>query len=151
MAAPPTFLAEDVLQHRAVTLADLAVFRGEVIAEIRAIDSRTPKSLLRMEEVMRRVGLRKSSIHAKIAAGEFPSPVDLGGGRAIGFVSTEIDRWVEETIAASRRNDAATRGARTPTKARRAREERKERLAGTDLQRDGHARAAVSAERQAAP
>jgi prophage regulatory protein len=84
-----------------------------------------------MEKVVERVGLKDSSIQAQISAGLFPAPVDLGGGRAVGFVSSEVDRWIEERIAASRSSGAAARAmreARTPIAARRAHEGRKKRV-----------------------
>ena len=43
-----------------------------------AIHVQQPLSLLRLPAVKARVGLCRSSIYAKIAAGEFPSPINLG-------------------------------------------------------------------------
>jgi len=64
-------------------------------------------SLLRLPEVINRVGLSRSSIYTKIAAGTFPQPVRLSS-RAMAFVSTEIDDWITERIAASRSPSAAS-------------------------------------------
>ena len=53
--------------------------------------------ILRLPAVKARTGLSRSSIYAKIAAGDFPSPVILGDSeksRAIGFIESEIEEWI---------------------------------------------------------
>lgn len=57
--------------------------------------------LLRLPDVRRRVGLCRSEIYRRIARGEFPAAVRLGG-RCVAWVSAEINRWIAERIAASR-------------------------------------------------
>lgn len=58
-------------------------------------------SLLRLPEVSRRVGIKRSAIYALIERGEFPPPVRLGA-RVSAWPSDEIDAWVAARIAASR-------------------------------------------------
>lgn len=58
-------------------------------------------SILRRPEVEGRTGLSRSTIYLKIAQGSFPRPVSLGP-RAVGWVSAEIDAWIEQQVAASR-------------------------------------------------
>tara|TARA_B100000676_G_scaffold313222_1_gene392432 strand:- start:1945 stop:2142 length:198 start_codon:yes stop_codon:yes gene_type:complete len=53
--------------------------------------------LIRLAEVMKNTGLGRSSIYKRIAEGEFPKPVPLGG-RAVGWVSDEIETWILERI-----------------------------------------------------
>lgn len=55
---------------------------------------------IRLPEVQARTGLKKSTIYAAIKAKTFPSQVSLGG-RAVGFLSSDIDAWIEARIAAS--------------------------------------------------
>ena len=52
--------------------------------------------VLRLPDVIKRVGLSRSSVYARIAAGDFPSPIQLGGdgSRAIGFKAADIDEWL---------------------------------------------------------
>lgn len=59
------------------------------------------QSLLRLPEVMARVGWGRSTIYLKIRAREFPSPVRLGP-RSVAWPSTEVDEWIQKRIAASR-------------------------------------------------
>ena len=49
-----------------------------------------PKRLLRLNEVIRRVGLGKSAVYARIRAKTFPGPVQLGGG-SVAWVEIELD------------------------------------------------------------
>jgi prophage regulatory protein len=53
------------------------------------------ESLLRLPEVMRRVGLKKAAIYAKIAQGEFPRPVAIGL-RARAWRASDIEKWIAQ-------------------------------------------------------
>jgi prophage regulatory protein len=53
---------------------------------------------LRRQAVEARTGLSRSSIYDRIAAGEFPKPVPLGG-RSVGWVEAEIREWQKARIA----------------------------------------------------
>ena len=67
-----------------------------------------PKSndltLLKLPEVMRRVGLSRPSVYKRMAAGEFPRPV-YPAKRAPRWRSDEIADWIEQLSA--ERSDAA--------------------------------------------
>ena len=52
---------------------------------------------MRLTEVIKDTGLGRSSIYKRIAEGEFRKPVPLGG-RAVGWVSDEIEAWILERI-----------------------------------------------------
>jgi prophage regulatory protein len=69
----------------------------EAISEIiSAINRRAPKTVLRMPEVERRTGLKKSAIYALIQKKEFPAPVKIG--ELTGFVESEVESWIEARI-----------------------------------------------------
>lgn len=51
--------------------------------------------ILRMVLLTNKVGIARSSIYAKVAAGEFPRPIPLGT-RAVGWLESEIDDWLVE-------------------------------------------------------
>jgi prophage regulatory protein len=57
--------------------------------------------ILRIKAVQRKTGLGRSTIYDRISKGAFPRQISLGG-RAIGFLSTEIDEWIEEQVSRSR-------------------------------------------------
>ena len=51
--------------------------------------------ILRRNELEKATGLGRSTIYAKVAAGEFPSPMKLGR-RAVGWRSVDIEKWLED-------------------------------------------------------
>lgn len=57
--------------------------------------------ILRLPGVKSRTGLSRSSIYLRIANGEFPAPISLGG-RAVGWLEHEIDDWLAEKVEQSR-------------------------------------------------
>ena len=61
-----------------------------------------PLTLLRLDEVCRRTGKKRSSIYRDIAAGAFPAPVKLGE-RASAWPEHEVNAWIAERIAARER------------------------------------------------
>ena len=58
-------------------------------------------SLLRLAEVKARTGLSRSAIYLRIADGTFPKQISLGS-RAVGWVDTEIQEWIDRAIRNSR-------------------------------------------------
>ena len=56
--------------------------------------------LLRLSEVERIVGLRRTAIYRMIGAGQFPRPIKLQNGRSR-WARRHIQAWVEAQIAAS--------------------------------------------------
>lgn len=60
-------------------------------------------SFLRLPQVRERTGFSRATIYNLMAQQKFPRAVALGP-RAVAWVSTEIDQWIAERIAASRGN-----------------------------------------------
>lgn len=56
--------------------------------------------LLRLPEVERRVGLRRSAIYARIQRQEFPAAVKLGHTSA--WIESEVSSFIDTQIRASR-------------------------------------------------
>lgn len=57
---------------------------------------------LRLKHVQLKTGLGRSSIYAKVKAGDFPAPIRLGSGRASAWIEQEVDQWLTQQIEASR-------------------------------------------------
>jgi prophage regulatory protein len=55
--------------------------------------------ILRRRQVEAMTGLSKTTIYARIAAGTFPEPIPLGE-KAVGWIESEIQAWIESRIAA---------------------------------------------------
>jgi len=60
------------------------------------------KKFIRLPEVKNKTGLSRSSIYLRMSNGEFPLSISLGGGRAIGWLDSDIEQWLDERIAASK-------------------------------------------------
>lgn len=64
-----------------------------------------PHTILRLPAVKARTGLSRSTIYLRVAEGAFPGPVRLGG-RAVGWLESEVQDWLQRRIDASREREA---------------------------------------------
>ena len=55
------------------------------------------QQLLRIQDVCKRIGLRRSTIYRMLAEKRFPQPVQLGE-RARAWPASEVDQWVKNKI-----------------------------------------------------
>jgi len=60
------------------------------------------KKIVRMPEVMAITGLKKTAINSRIKAGTFVPKINLGG-RAIGFLESDLSDWLDKRIADSKK------------------------------------------------
>lgn len=61
--------------------------------------------LIRLSEVMNKTGFGKAWIYRLISQNRFPQPIKIGI-RAIAFIESEIDEWIQLTIENSRKHVA---------------------------------------------
>ena len=70
-----------------------------------ASENTKPIRILRWPEVQSRVGFSKSYAYALQSKGLFPKPIRLiEGGRAMGYIESEVDHYIETRISLSRRD-----------------------------------------------
>lgn len=69
------------------------------------MSSEFPESLLRLPDVCRRTGLPRSTLYDHIARGNFPRPIHLTE-RTRAWPESDIARWIDDRIAASRERGA---------------------------------------------
>lgn len=62
----------------------------------------SPPRLLRLPEVMDRVGLRRSAIYQRMTEGRFPKCRSLGPKCSV-WVEAEVNAWIEEISRSSSR------------------------------------------------
>lgn len=62
-------------------------------------------TIQRLPTVIERTGLSRSTIYKLIADGNFPKPISLGR-RAVGWLESDIEGWLEDRIKASRVKEA---------------------------------------------
>lgn len=72
------------------------------------MDSITPDSppvcLLRLRDVMDRVGLRSSAIYQSVQRGTFPKPIKLGNSASVAWLDSEVDAWLRARLTSRRPN-----------------------------------------------
>ena len=57
--------------------------------------------ILKLPTVISRTGLGRSTIYAKVAKHEFPSPIQLSE-RSVGWLEADIEAWIEQRISQTR-------------------------------------------------
>lgn len=65
------------------------------------IEENKKNRLIRLPEVIRRTGFGKTWIYELIKTGRFPTQVKTGV-RAVAFIESEIDSWIDNAISQSR-------------------------------------------------
>ena len=50
-------------------------------------------TILRMPEIIERIGISRAQVYALISCGEFPRPIRIGK-RAVGWMETDIQAWI---------------------------------------------------------
>lgn len=58
-----------------------------------------PKRLIRLPQVMTRVGMSRSWLYAAVAAHKFPAPAKIG--RASGWDADAVDAWIASHLSAA--------------------------------------------------
>lgn len=66
--------------------------------------SARPPRLLRLPEVMDRVGLRRSAIYQRMSEGRFPKCRTLGARCSV-WVEAEINAWIDSIVCSSNHAD----------------------------------------------
>jgi prophage regulatory protein len=89
--------------------------RGDPLLALRIKNSANAEGetmrLMRLREVQNRVPYGRATIYRKIAAGEFPKPYDMGGGRAVAWLESEIDDWIAARVQARKESEQKTSAA----------------------------------------
>jgi prophage regulatory protein len=67
------------------------------------------KRFINLQAVEDKTALKKSSIYAKVKAGEFPAPIKMGA-RTV-WIESEVDSWLDAQVAAWRDKTAVSAAA----------------------------------------
>jgi prophage regulatory protein len=71
---------------------------------LRAVSPIQPSELPQQERILRKPQVRdvwpvsNATLYRLIRAGEFPAPISLGGGRAVGWVEREVQEFLRGRI-----------------------------------------------------
>ena len=64
-----------------------------------------PETLLRLNQVMARTGLSRSSIYQRIKSQQFPAQSPIGA-RAVAWSESSIEAWIQSRLAINREKRA---------------------------------------------
>ncbi len=81
---------------------DAGCARLVTVAPPTSCEPRQPVRILRLPEVINRVGLKRAAIYLYVERGQFPKQINIGS-RAVGWIEHEIDAWVTARIEVTRR------------------------------------------------
>lgn len=70
-----------------------------------ATEFQRPQVILKRVQVQARTGVSRSGIYQKMAAGDFPKSISLGP-RAVGWLESSIDQWIQGRIELSSKVEA---------------------------------------------
>jgi prophage regulatory protein len=59
--------------------------------------------MIRLTQVMDKIGMGRSWVYQAMNEGKFPRPITFGG-RAIAWIESEVDGWLESQVEASRKS-----------------------------------------------
>ena len=62
--------------------------------------SRAPGRLLKIQDVVHETSLHRATIYRRIAAGEFPEAIPLGG-RRVAWAESDIEAWKRQLLGES--------------------------------------------------
>lgn len=74
------------------------------------MSTRKPARILRLPEVLGRVGLCQTQVGNLERAGKFPKRIKIGGGFATGWLERDIEKFIADSVAASRRKQTPEKG-----------------------------------------
>ena len=67
------------------------------LCESQAVRTNAPLRLIRLPQVMDRVGLKRSAIYQRMTEGRFPKSRLLGSRYTV-WLESEIDAWIEAAL-----------------------------------------------------
>lgn len=78
----------------------------QAVEQLKEALERKNEAILRLHEVRARCGLSRSEIYRRESLGQFPRRVSLGA-RSVGWLSSEVQSWIEARIRESRKDGGA--------------------------------------------
>ena len=58
----------------------------------------TRLKFLRLPEVINKIGIQKTAIYDRITRQEFPKGIQLAGGRAVVWLESDVEAWMQEQV-----------------------------------------------------
>lgn len=80
----------------------LSMYRNNSAETLLERSRMTTQNIIRLPQVKQRTGLSRSTIYGLIKSGLFKAPISLGA-RAVGWLDSDVDEFIEERVKASRK------------------------------------------------
>ena len=71
--------------------------RIPIFYEVIMTETGKKERLLKLDKVIERTGLGRSTIYSKIKRGQFPESINLGGNNTA-WLESEVDLWIADKI-----------------------------------------------------
>jgi len=108
--AASTIVELNLLQKHIDDIKGVLVGKGEAIRLqpqnlpaqpiSKKVPHQQPTDMIRIKEVMKMIGISKSTIYSFISNGTFPKPIKLGG-RSVAWQRGNIEKWVLNKVNAT--------------------------------------------------
>lgn len=70
--------------------------------------------IIRQPEVCRRLSISRTTLYQLIKDEQFPQPIKICGGRASGWLETDIDEFIQAAVDSARRPTKDSNGMSAP-------------------------------------
>lgn len=57
--------------------------------------------VVRLRAAEAKIGIKKTKIYKLMREGKFPPCIKLGGGRAVGWLEEDLDKWIRDQVKQS--------------------------------------------------
>nr|WP_314623634.1 AlpA family phage regulatory protein [uncultured Noviherbaspirillum sp.] len=57
--------------------------------------------IVRLRAAEAKTGIKKTKIYMLMRESKFPRCIQLGGGRAVGWLEEDLDKWIQEQVKLS--------------------------------------------------
>jgi prophage regulatory protein len=57
--------------------------------------------VVRLRAVEAKTGIKKTKIYKLMRESKFPRCIQLGGGRAVGWLEEDLDKWIQDQVKLS--------------------------------------------------
>jgi prophage regulatory protein len=101
-ASPETNQTREVISMTARKKDFSGTLQSSTICQKAQSAPEAEDTILRPAKVAERLGVARGTIYRWFNEGPFPRPIKLGGG-SVGWLASEVNQWITEQAAASRR------------------------------------------------
>lgn len=99
-------MREEIRLSRVFFVSDLEIIMPQ--SNQKTLKLSTEDRILRWPELLRKIGYCRTNVYYLTQKGEFPCSIKLGG-RAVGWLESEINQWIQDRVSLSRHQEISDR------------------------------------------